>query len=743
MKNASGLMVLFLLIFSALLVFATDTAFTDPTATHSGTCSSPDNAWASDDSRTTCGLGQTGHYDTFGFDIPIGATINGIRVRLEWKVTGFSTITTTAQLRDSTGLIGNTDSSSFQTNSTSDVTQTAGSTTDMWGTTLTVADINSADFGVGLVRTAPISGDPANWDDVDISVSYTENDGNFTASITTPSADANTTIDTNSLFLVEGSVTCDDANCGVVDANLQYCVGSGCTDFWDMNSDASAPLFLSSGNNPQSQHLGYNQSFTQSWVVESSFTAQSYELRVQASGTKANTGNSSGTDRTLTLSEPGSFKDPTATASSDGVDNPNNAWTSDDVNTTNRYVAIAGEATYDDFDFDVPVGAQINGIEVRVERHTQTGNTWQTDLQLVKAGTATGDTKSTASIASTTPIRETVGATNDLWGTTWTSADINHVDFGVYAVANPTSFPTGLRSFWDNIDINVSYTEKDGNLSFNITSPPSDANTTINVSEEFLVEGTVTCNDANCGVVDTTLQYCVGAGCTDFWDMNTVNTSPLYITSGANPQSTHLAYNQSYTPKWDVNSTTTAQAYELRFSGNGTKADANTSLGTDRTITTQAVASTVTIDVTNSPMTFTLNNGASDENGDSDTPFLITNTGNVDIDVSTCAQQLSWNGTSGGSDRNYFRFISDNNVASSCEGGFAQTGWTDFNIVGLGRNSGQICEQLDSTNDKINVGIAILVPDDEPDTTSLDVNVTFYIAEDTTAADDSAAAPCT
>ncbi|HLC93245.1 MAG TPA: hypothetical protein VJH23_06080, partial [archaeon] len=127
----------------------------------------------------------------------------------------------------------------------------------------------------------------------------------------------------------------------------------------------------------------------------------------------------------------------------------------------------------------------------------------------------------------------------------------------------------------------------DGSLSFSIANPPSDGNTTINVDTNFLVSGTTTCSTNNCGLVDTNLQYCVGSGCSNWVDMNTVSTSPLYIASGSQPQSSTIGKDQSYNASWIVRSTV-AQDYELRLRGDGANTDANVTNGTDRTITTQA-----------------------------------------------------------------------------------------------------------------------------------------------------------
>ena len=277
------------------------------------------------------------------------------------------------------------------------------------------------------------------------------------------------------------------------------------------------------------------------------------------------------------------YTDPTATQTATCGTNPNNAWTSDDSR-TGCNTATTGQ--YDAFGFNIPIGADIKGIQARLE-WLVSGGSFTTTAQLVKAGTATGGTNTTPTNSTKTSDTTNVLASDtNLWDTTWTPGDINNVDFGVLLTATRITGTGGTRANWDNIDINISYVVNDGNLSHNISSPPSDNNTSININTNFLVEGTVTCNGASCGSTDTNLQYCVGAGCTAWLDLNTVATSPLFIVSGTDPQTATLDYGNIYTVSWVVQSTV-AQSYELRLRADGATTDVNTTNGTDRTITTQ------------------------------------------------------------------------------------------------------------------------------------------------------------
>lgn len=88
------------------------------------------------------------------------------------------------------------------------------------------------------------------------------------------------------------------------------------------------------------------------------------------------------------------------------------------------------------FNCQVPTNATVVGIEVLIERRSSstsaTDNWTDTSIRLVKAGTVVGDNKSTAAVwTNTTDAEFTYGGAADLWGTTWTPAEVNASDFGV------------------------------------------------------------------------------------------------------------------------------------------------------------------------------------------------------------------------------------------------------------------------------------------------------------------------
>ena len=112
------------------------------------------------------------------------------------------------------------------------------------------------------------------------------------------------------------------------------------------------------------------------------------------------------------------------------------------------------------FGFSIPVGATINGIVVTLESEIQSSSARDYSIKIVKNNIITGTDKSTL-----TPLNvgnfasRTYGSSSDLWGTTWTAADINNSNFGL---AYSVEF-TGYTKFYDiadvrNLRITVHYT---------------------------------------------------------------------------------------------------------------------------------------------------------------------------------------------------------------------------------------------------------------------------------------------
>lgn len=104
------------------------------------------------------------------------------------------------------------------------------------------------------------------------------------------------------------------------------------------------------------------------------------------------------------------------------------------------------------FGFSIPVTATINGIIVEINRRKSVGNASDFRVQLARGAnnqTWVGDNKADTSLDwPSTLTRKTYGSSTDLWGTTWTPAQINNDTF-------PTEFGVGLSVQADSIDPDI------------------------------------------------------------------------------------------------------------------------------------------------------------------------------------------------------------------------------------------------------------------------------------------------
>ncbi len=106
------------------------------------------------------------------------------------------------------------------------------------------------------------------------------------------------------------------------------------------------------------------------------------------------------------------------------------------------------------FGFSVPVGATITGITVEVTRAgAAAGDVSDVIVKLLKAGSIVGTDKSSPATWPISFTSTTYGG--DLWGTTWTPAQVNASDFGVSVQANIVS---GNLALVDAIRLRVNYT---------------------------------------------------------------------------------------------------------------------------------------------------------------------------------------------------------------------------------------------------------------------------------------------
>src|ERR1700674_1385656 len=90
------------------------------------------------------------------------------------------------------------------------------------------------------------------------------------------------------------------------------------------------------------------------------------------------------------------------------------------------------------YGFTIPAGATINGITVKVTRATSGGTVTDAAVRTVKAGVIGTTDRSTGTPYTNADVVEAHGNAADLWGTTWTPADINNANFGAAFAAVKT-----------------------------------------------------------------------------------------------------------------------------------------------------------------------------------------------------------------------------------------------------------------------------------------------------------------
>jgi MSHA biogenesis protein MshQ len=131
------------------------------------------------------------------------------------------------------------------------------------------------------------------------------------------------------------------------------------------------------------------------------------------------------------------------------VNASDNLYATATVNGTTNYLKCTG------YNFSIPSTATILGVVVNVERNSSsTSRTTDGAMRLVKAGVIGTVDRSTTTTWTTTDVVQAHGASNDLWGTTWTPADINSATFGAAFAAKTTRSRTVSV---DHMPVSVTY----------------------------------------------------------------------------------------------------------------------------------------------------------------------------------------------------------------------------------------------------------------------------------------------
>ena len=157
---------------------------------------------------------------------------------------------------------------------------------------------------------------------------------------------------------------------------------------------------------------------------------------------------------------PGAFASVENTIGDIAWSDPANAGASDNSRATATVSSSGFTQELRGTSLGLSIPADPDGIEVTIERNTAGGGaTVFTDnlVQLIKGGTPGGDNKASATAWNTTEDTITYGGPTDLWGQTWTAADINASTFGVLLRAQRAG-SSGQTAQVDHIQIKVYYT---------------------------------------------------------------------------------------------------------------------------------------------------------------------------------------------------------------------------------------------------------------------------------------------
>jgi len=115
------------------------------------------------------------------------------------------------------------------------------------------------------------------------------------------------------------------------------------------------------------------------------------------------------------------------------------------------------------YNFAIPLTATINGIEATIT-HTSGNTNSATDSSVRMMKTNISPVGQNKAVSTAWPLGSSTvvyGSNSDLWGTTWTPAEINDVDFGVwFSIYNMSAIATTPGV--DGIELEIFYTTASG-----------------------------------------------------------------------------------------------------------------------------------------------------------------------------------------------------------------------------------------------------------------------------------------
>lgn len=163
-----------LLCFCCILLVAANQGPNNPTAATGAHWTNPSYIYSSNNAYAIYNRNAQEYLisSSYGFAIPAGSFINGIEIQIEGHgVTAGQSNIEVALSKNKTSPIGN--SVTYILKLTTDSTATFGGPSDLWGTTWTVSEINSNNFGI-MVRDKDATAGELDIDWENIKVFYTD-----------------------------------------------------------------------------------------------------------------------------------------------------------------------------------------------------------------------------------------------------------------------------------------------------------------------------------------------------------------------------------------------------------------------------------------------------------------------------------------------------------------------------------------------------------------------------------------
>ena len=179
-------------------------------------------------------------------------------------------------------------------------------------------------------------------------------------------------------------------------------------------------------------------------------------LRGSAQITGSTTTLEVGGNVTMTRTTSSSNRNPSAAT---GWTSSSNVYSSNGNDATYAIAASGQSANLDvtGFGFTIPANATIMGIQASIERAASNSNSIEDiDVFLLKAGAPSGNDKASTTDWTTSDSTRDYGDSGDLWGTTWTQAQVNASNFGVRLRARNLTTSSRTASV-DHVQITVWY----------------------------------------------------------------------------------------------------------------------------------------------------------------------------------------------------------------------------------------------------------------------------------------------